>query len=302
MRFKFILFFLLTLGTISAFAAETSYRVLAATGTCMAQRGANPDEYVRVITGLEIYPNDKIIITGSSSYISLVSADGRMIELEKGGVYHVKTLLSNSSGESPFLAKHYVDILTQNTMSVMDSVNRYESYITSTQRSSTSTKIKMSGPQATKIQHQKTNFTWVSAQEISNFNVSIKDIYGEEVFTESTQSNNLTIDFNLVKLLPGQVYSLSVVDQNNTSNSSESISIRVPSRSELAKFETELELLTSEIPQNKAVSDMVLATYCEENGLFYNAITYYQNAISLQPNVVEYSNAYDLLLYKLGLN
>ena len=122
----------------------------------MAQRGANPDQYVRVVTGLEIYPNDKVIITGFSSYISLISTNGRMIELENGGVYHVKTLLSNSSGESPFLAKHYLDVLTQNTISVKDSVDRYESFITSTQRSSTLTKIEISGPQATKIQNEKT--------------------------------------------------------------------------------------------------------------------------------------------------
>ena len=150
--------------------------------------------------------------------------------------------------------------------------------------------------------NEKTKFRWVNSSEAVVFNVVIEDVYGDKVFSETTQSNNLTIDFNVVKLLPGHVYSFSVIDQNNPINASESISLRVPSRSEFAKFETELELLKSEIPQNKAISELVLATYCEENGLFYNSITFYQNAIRLQPDVVEYQNAYDLLLYRLGLN
>mgnify|MGYP003895563959 CR=1 FL=1 len=71
---------------------------------------------------------------------------------------------------------------------------------------------------------------------------------------------------------------------------------------EFILFETELEMLKNEVPVNSAIADMVFATYFEEKGLYLQAIPYYQRAIEKEPNIVEYQNAYNVFLYKIGLD
>ena len=46
---------------------------------------------------------------------------------------------------------------------------------------------------------------------------------------------------------------------------------------------------------------MVIATYLEDQELFLNAIPYYESAIEKEPNIVEFQDAYNMFLFKIGL-
>jgi hypothetical protein len=287
--------------SVGGFAQEVIFKTLAAKGTCMVQRGDNPDEYTPISTGLKIYQEDKIIITGATSYVGLVSADGKALELKKGGVYYVKDLsMALSSGETS-MAQKYLSLLVNDMSKVDDNTARNMKYTGSVERSVENKDIVMFLPETTKIAGTAGAIQWFPKTTISKYNVNIYNLYEEAVYTKSTENKMLSIDFAELGLNPGQVYKMMVSDAANENLNSGYISLQVPTRSEMAKFETDVNMLKTEVPANSAIGDMVIATYYEEQELFLNAIPYYESAIEREPNIVEFQDAYNMFLFKIGL-
>lgn len=287
--------------SIGVYAQEVLFKTLAAKGTCMVQRGANPDEYTPISTGVKIYQDDKIIITGSTSYVGLVSMDGKAVELKKGGVYYVSELSSALASGETSLAQKYLDLLVKDMSKVDDNTARNMKYTGSVERSIENKDIVVFLPETTKITGTSGSVQWFPKIDATSYNVSIFNLYEESVFSQNTNDKFIAIDFSTLGLNPGQVYKMKITDANDPSKNSGFVSLQVPTRSEMAKYETDLGMLKSEVPANSAIGDMVIATYFEEQELFLNAIPYYESAIEKEPNIVEYQNAYNMFLFKIGL-
>ncbi len=287
--------------TFASYAQEVIFKTLAAKGTCMVQRGANPDEYTPISTGLQIYLEDKIIITGSSSYVGLVSMDGKALELKKGGVYYVKDLSKSLTSGGSSMAEKYLSLLVEDMIKVSDNTARNMKYTGSVERSIENNEIVIFLPETTKIAGTIGEVQWFPKSTVASYNITIVDLYEESVFSESTSSQNISIDFATLGMNPGQIYKMKVANAVNEEINSGFISLQVPTRSEMAKYESELSVLKSEVPENSAIGDMVIATYFEEQELFLNAIPFYESAIEKEPNIVEFQNAYNMFLFKIGL-
>jgi hypothetical protein len=287
--------------SVIGYAQDVAFKTLAAKGTCMVQRGANPDEYTPISTGVKIFLDDKIIITGTTSYVGLVSLDGKALELKKGGVYYVKDL-SNAlaSGESS-LAQKYLSLLVDDMSKVDDNTARNMKYTGSVERSVENKAIVMFLPETTKIAGTEGSIQWFPKVDATSYKVSIINLYEESVFTKETAEKSLSIDFSKLELKPGQVYKMKVAESADLEKHSGYISLQVPTRSEMAKFETDLNMLRNEVPANSAIGDMVIATYFEDQELFLNAIPFYESAIAKEPNIIEFQDAYNMFLFKIGL-
>ena len=284
------------------FAQDTVFSVLAVNGTCMIQRGANPDEFVRVESKIKIYQHDKIIVTGSSSYIGLVAPSGKVAEITKSGVFATEDLMAELVTGNVSLANEYTRLMVSNLTSEKFDQAKYNMYAGgSIDRSSGEKSIQIFLPANTKISDEASLISWDSKKSISNYQVSITNLYEEVVFSANTVEKSLMIDFSSIDLLPGHVYRVQVSEVGNPSNKSNEVALQVPTRSDLAKFQTDLKMLQTEVPKNSAIGDMVMATYLEEQGLFLQAIPYYRSAINKEPKIVEYKHAYDVFLYKIGL-
>lgn len=287
--------------SITSYAQEVVFKTLAAKGTCMLQRGDNPDEYVTITTGVKMYADDKIIITGTSSYIGLVSSDGKALELKKGGVYYVKDLAHALASNETNLAQKYLDLLVKDMSKVDDNTARNMKYTGSVERSLENKDIVVFLPETTKISGNEASVQWFPKVEVTSYKITLFNAYEEKVFTQTTDQKTISIDFSKLDLKPGQIYRMYVEDAANPEKNSGFIALQVPTRSEMAKFETDLSLLKGEVPPNSAIGDMVIATYFENNELFLNAIPYYESAIAKEPSIVEYQDAYNLFLFKIGL-
>lgn len=298
---KFAIILCISFMSVGVFAQDVIFKTLAAKGTCMVQRGANPDEYTPISTGLKIYEEDKIIITGSTSYVGLVSNDGKALELKKGGVYYVKDLSSALSSGETSMAQKYLSLLVNDMSKVDDNTARNMKYTGSVERSIENKDIVMFLPETTKIAGTKGAIQWFPKSKIAQFDVNIYNLYEESVYTKTTADKTLSIDFSELGLNPGQVYKMMVSDADDKNMNSGFISLQVPTRSEMAKYETDVNMLKTEVPENSAIGDMVIATYYEEQELFLNAIPYYERAIEKEPNIVEFQDAYNMFLFKIGL-
>ncbi|MFT4754508.1 MAG: hypothetical protein ACI9GM_001680 [Salibacteraceae bacterium] len=290
-----------TLICVGLNAQEVIFKTLAAKGTCMVQRGANPDEYTPISTGLKIFEEDKIIITGTTSYVGLVSADGKALELKKGGVYYVKDLSKALTSGETSMAQKYLNLLVNDMSKVDDNTARNMKYTGSVERSVENKDIVMFLPKITKITGTEGAVQWFPKSSIAEYNVNIFNLYEESVYNKKTTDKSISIDFAELGLNPGQVYKMKVADASNPEVNSGFISLQVPTRSEMARYETDLNMLKSEVPPNSAIGDMVIATYLEDQELFLNAIPYYESALEKEPNIVEFQDAYNTFLFKIGL-
>ncbi len=287
--------------SFTSLAQEMVFKTLAAKGTCMVQRGADPDKYTPIATGLKIFEDDKIIITGSSSYVGLVSTEGKALELKKGGVYYVKDLSKALASGSSSMAQKYLSLLVDDMTKVDDNTARNMKYTGSVERSVENKEIVLFLPETTKIASSQGEVQWFPKSTVESYSIKIVDSYEESVFNDNTNSQNITIDFASLNMNPGQIYKLQVADASNEESNSGYISLEVPTRSELAKYESDLSVLRSEVPEKSAIGDMVIATYFEDQELFLNAIPYYESAIEKEPNIVEFQDAYNMFLFKIGL-
>lgn len=284
------------------FGQEATFSAVAVNGTCMIQRGSNPDEFVPITSGVEFYSNDKIIITGEDSYICLATAKGKVTELTKAGVFSVDEVSLDLVKGNASLAQEYVKLLEINMALASENATKYNTYAAAVKRSSGNSNIMMFLPSRTKVAKEPSSIEWVSNSSSTDYKVEILNLYEEKVYSEVTTNKEIEIDFSNIQLQPGQMYRIAVSEAENKNNVSGEIALQVPTRSELAQFETELEMLKNEVPVNSAIADMVFATYFEEKGLYLQAIPYYQRAIEKEPNIVEYQNAYNVFLYKIGLD
>ena len=279
-------------------AQEPILKAIVVNGTCMVQRGENPDEYLKADTGLLIYPHDKLIITGKDTYVGVVSMDGKLGEISKSGVFSAESISSTLVKGETVIADKYMEMLAEHFSEEIGAADQYTMYTGSVYRSSENSDIEMFLPLKTKITQEPSTVNWQSNGLSGQFELTISNLYDEVVFTQTTSENHLSVDFSTVPMNPGQVYRISV---HNQSKKSQEIALQIPTRSELAKFETDLHLLQNEVPENSAIGDMVFATYFEENGLYLHAIDAYKRAIQKEPYVKEYQRAYQLFLYKVGL-
>lgn len=279
------------------FSQDLVYTALAAKGTCVVQRGENPDEYVPITAGVQLYLNDVVIVTGTTTYVGLVGVDGNVIEITHGGVYRLAEMHDDAIERHVFLTQKYAQaLLTNNGDAVYaDAVEEGVS-----RAASTTSTIKLQLPKKSKVFGEQVDLNWQCEQPVTNYMVAICDRFDAHVYNQTTTYNNLRIDLSLVGLLPGQSYKLLVGDADQKENVA-FVNIEMLTRSELAKIETDLRILKKEVPKNSAIGDMVLASYFESNGLYLNALNYYQQAIQKEPGIVEYQKAYNQFLKRIKL-
>jgi hypothetical protein len=296
-----VIILILALIAPTTWAQEVAFKTLAAQGTCIVQRGDNPDEYVPISTGIKIFNNDKIIITGDNSYVGLVGVNGNAIEVTKGGVYNARDLLSESHSASTGLAKKYLQLLVDDMSKSQDRTAENMIYTGAVSRSTSTESIALFLPESTKVIKSSATVQWFHREKASSYTVRIRNLYEEVIFEKQTSAEEITLDFNVLDMNPGEVYEFEVRETQRPARTSNKVTFKVPNRSELAQIDTELERLSLEIPRNTAIGDMVIATYYEDHGLYLNAIPYYKSAIDKEPDIVEYLNAYNTFLEKIGL-
>ena len=288
--------------SVSIQAQDLVFRTLASKGTCMVQRGANPDEYANLKTGVKLFDNDKIIITGDNSYVGLVSSDGKTVELKKGGVYTVSDIYSGLSSNDATIAQKYVEFLVNDMSKGNESTSANMKFTGSVERSLKNDNILLFIPKETKVATREATINWYPKEKEESYTVVITNLFDEKVYNKEVATTSATIDFSTIGLSPDEVYKLEVRSTANPAVKSGVVTLQVPSQTALNTISKSSDEILAQTPQNSAIQNMVLAKYYDENGLYLNAIPFYKKAVEMEPEVKEYKNAYNQFLYKVGLN
>lgn len=295
----FTLVLVVIFGTASA--QDVVFQTLATKGTCMVQRGTDPDEYENLKTGTKLYANDKIIITGDESYLGLVSTKGNALELAKGGVYDVNTLKSTLASKTSSVAEKYVEFLVQDMSKTNESTTANMKFTGSVERSLGDNDIELFLPKESKITKEMATMIWYPKENQDAYKLSITNMFEESVFSIQTEESEVDVDFKELSMEPGETYLVKVSSVAQPTVTSGTVSLHVPSQAQVNAVTEDVNAIRAETPEGSAIQEMVLAKYYEENELYVNAIPHFQNAIELQPDVTRFREAYNEFLFEIGL-
>jgi hypothetical protein len=299
---KNILMVALLLAASFGHAQEYVFKVLANKG---ANEVKSADAWVPVKTGASLNSTDELKIA-DNAYLGLVHKSGRPMEVKQAGSYKIADLAAKLGTGNSVVNKYTDFILSSN--SEEGKKNRMAA-TGSVTRGLSSIKVNMPAAQYSGIYNDKMVINWEPAKneeglirEGLTYVATIMDMEDNVLSTAETTDTQVTVNLGDGKF-KNQSAVLVVVQ---IKGDSKSISERhVIKRLNTANREKIKNALTTDLgvsPESESAMDkMVLALFYEQNGLILDAITAYQDAIKMAPDVQDYKNAYQEFLQIKGI-
>ena len=283
-------------GIINYSIAQSTYafRVLANKGANEVKTG---DTWQPLRTGASLKEGDEIKL-GENSYVGLIHSSGKPKELKKAGPYKIKDLASTMTGGASVLNKYADFILSSNSaeakknrLSATGAVHRAGSmediivYLPENQHSS--------------IYNTVAIINWESKSGNKGpFLVKVQNMFGDDLIVKEIPETSYTLDLNDPKLTNEQHFLVQVSNKNDSKLLSAQHLIKKVQTAEQQKIKTQLAEFIGEMNEETALNKFIMAGFYEDNQLFIDAITAYEEAIKMAPEVDTYKEAYEEFLLR----
>lgn len=296
-----LLFFLIN----TSYGQGFVFRVLASKGENKVKKGEN-GETVPLKTGATLMSGDELI-AASGAYIGLMHKTGRTIEVRNPGVTKISELETKLASSQSSVANKYAQF-------VMNKMNEDDGDVNSNYRSN----MKATGavtravdgtlnvmlPSSVDVLNPEAIVQWESPENLDNptYVVSIKNIFDEEIFTTETDKNSMQLNFDDENLSSERLVILKVKVKGSSDLVSGDYGIKRMSSDDAASINENLNALKAEVPMDDSpLNRLVYASFYAENELILDAITQYQTAIELAPDVEDFQSMYTEFLIENNL-
>ncbi|MGL1889794.1 MAG: hypothetical protein OCD76_24990 [Reichenbachiella sp.] len=298
-----LIFFLVN----TSFGQGFVFRVLASKGLNQVKK-ATSGETISLKTGATLMSGDEII-AADGAYIGLMHKTGRTIEVRNAGVTKITDLESKLASTQNDVANKYAQFVMNKMNEGDGDVNKdYRQNMKATgavERATSSGSIRVMLPSSVDVLNSEAIVRWAGTEEVENptYIVSIKNIFDEEIFTSETAATSLLIDFDNEKLASERLVILNVKVKDNGTVVSSDYGIKRVSPDDAAAINASLDALKADVPQNddSPLNKLIYASFYEENNLLLDAITQYEKAIALSPEVDDFKILYDNFLISNNL-
>jgi hypothetical protein len=286
--------------SISSFAQEELFKVLISKGKNVV------DNSKPVFAGSKIHKGQTITIV-PGGYLGLIYKNGRSMELKTPGDYPVDNLEKNALASSGSFSKKYADlVMTEMTKTTEDlSANRKKnSGVTGSVNRGGSDKILILSPNSSDLLSNEVKVRWLKDSLGQNgYTVKLKDMYDEPLKTYETADTFVTIVIPELGLKQTKsfIFTVEAKTKAKTSQSSEGKLVKVLDGKKAEDLQKEMKNVKEEAGSESALSNIILAAFCEQHKLYLEAINYYEQAIALEPSVEEYKYAYENFLLRSGV-
>lgn len=299
--FAFALLFLAE----SALAQSYTFRVLANKGTNQVKKSTG--QVVALKTGATLDAGDALV-AGQGAYIGLMHKSGKTIEVRKPGTMKVADLEKQVTTGSTSVASRYAKFV--NDKMNEQETGGYRSRMNATGAVSRavgagSLKALLSDDGGTvRVTGDKAVIRWVPADEsVRTYIVTVKNIEATTIFEAETTKSFIELDFNSEEMqndLGVGLYILNVTDKNDENITTTDIGIKRTIDDE--ELNTELAGLKGEVSEDSPLSKLIFASFYEEKGLLLDALTQYEAAIKMAPEIEDFQELYKNFLITNGLS
>lgn len=285
---------LLNLGFMAS-AQDYTFKVLASMGRNQVNTGAG---WVTIKTGQKLHDSDQIKLP-DNSYIGLLHSSGGRIEIKEGGTYKVQDLEGKVKKPSS-AAKKYSDYLADQ-MSSKGSANRL-SATGAVHRALGGEDITVFMPNSVKVFKDVAVLRWEPLEGKNVvYHVTLMNMFEEILLSEETSETYFVVDLADEKLAGQPNLLFSVANIEDESQKSELIALNQLSADSRTKIEQEWKVLMEGVENVSALDKYLEAGFFEQQELLMDALTSFEEAIELAPEVEEFKVAYEEFLLRNGL-
>ncbi len=275
----------------SAWAQENyPFKVLVNKGKNEVKSG---EVWQLIKTGSSLKSADELRLA-ENAYVGLIHVSGKPLELKQAGKYRVVDLAGKVSGGSSVLNKYTDFILSSNTQK-----KNNLSATGAVHRGIENVKVYLPKAEVAIVFNNNVIINWDTAKVPAPYIVTFSSMFGEELNRIETKDNNVVIDLGDNNFLHEDnilVKVFSKVDPQN--NKSVEYTLKKLSRADKDRIKTLYDEIKDQVADKSAMSKYVLAGFYEKNGLFIDAITSYQEAIKLAPEVPWFKESFNDFLIR----
>ena len=274
-----------------------TFRVLANKGQNKVKK-AGSTAAVPLKTGATLNAEDQLIAS-QGAYIGLMHKTGKTLEVRTAGTKKVSELEKQVNTKTTSVTSRYAQFLA-NKMNEKEKPG-YRSRLNATGAA----KRALGGDEVIQVlipspedslesiaigDNAIVSWDTPEGMEVNTFIVTIKNIFDEEIMKEEVNGNSINLDFNSERMQNEEgLYIIEVAAKENMEvTSGDGLAIRKLSAEEAAQYEDGLASLKSEVPEDSPLSQVIYASYYEENGLIVDALTAIENAIKMNPDVDDF--------------
>ena len=291
MKKHFILTLVILLVGSQVFSQGYTFKVLANRGENKIKTGS---ETKPLKTGASLKSDDELIVS-SNAYLGLVHSSGKTMELKEAGNHKVSELAQRVSQGGSSVASKYADFVLSK-MSAEGKKNRLSA--TGAVHRGPEDPISVFLPSISEIYGDRALIQWDSSQVANAYKVTIRNMFDDTLMEIKTNENGIEVDMTDEKLAKENVLLIEVSDGNDPTRKTESKAIRRLSEDKTTQVKDQLDALMEGVEEVTALNKFILAGFFEENNLLADALTAYQEAINMAPEVDTFKESYEEFLYR----
>lgn len=297
MRILILPAFLMFLAS-TAFSQDYTFKVLVNKGANEYRSGGSSWQALK--TGTSLSDSDEIRLS-DNAYVGLVHVEGKPIEIKEAGQYKVSPDLTGLVTGSSTVLRKYIDFALSNN-SAEAKKNRL-SATGAVQRAAEQSGIRLTLPpnQNSGILQDVAVINWGSTQVKGPYVVTFRNMFDDVLQTVETPETSVTLDLTAKPIAAENAILIEVSAKDDPTLISEQHLIKRLAPAQQEAVRKQLDELLGEMDGESALDKFILAGFYEQNDLLIDAITSYESAIRLAPDVQEFRDAYDGFLLRHAL-
>ena len=278
--------------SICGYSQDYAFKVLANKGANEYKSG---DTWQTLKTGASLKSGDELKVS-ENAYLGLVHVSGKPLELKAAGSYKVVDLAAKMSGGASAMNKYTDFILSSNSaeakknrLSATGAVHRGEPTLLS---------VYLPPPQNASIFGTTMVVMWETPKSGGPYVVTLKNIFEEDLAKFETPETVLKIDLSTPKLMAETAFLVEVASKADAKTKSEGKVVKKLSTADIEKIKKSYAEISGELKEQTALDKFIQAGFYEQNGLLIDALTSYEDAVKMSPDIDSYREARDEFLFR----
>ncbi len=288
-RFLLIVGFLSV--TVFGFSQDYTFKVLANKGANEYKSG---DSWQAIKTGASLKSGDELKIS-ENAYLGLVHSNGKPLEVKQAGNYKVADLAAKVGAGTSVMNKYTDFILSSNSAEAKK--NRL-SATGAVHRGEVKLNVFLPPPQNASIFGKTMVVEWEAPKAGGPYVITLKNIFEEELVKFETPETILRVDLNDPKLTNESAFLVEVGSKAEAGVKSEGKVVKKLASVDFERVKKAYAEISGELKDETAFDKFIQAGFYEQNGLLIDALTSYEDAIKLAPDVTDFKLGRDEFLYR----
>lgn len=271
-------------------AQDYAFKVLAFKGANEYRAG---DEWKPVKTGTILKKDDEIKLA-DGAYVGLMHHTGKPYEIKQPGNFLVSKLEENIKPGDGVMTKYADFILSSNSAEAKK--NRLSATGAVSRDITESLTLNLPENQNSAIFNSTAIISWEGSKVDGPYVLTVRNMFDDVLERFETPEKKFVVDFS--RFPKQNALIVQVHSKSSAKEASKDHLIKRLAPAEEENIRKTLEIISPELSEPTALNKLILAGFFEENRLLIDAITAYEEAIALAPDVSSYQEAYDDFLLR----